>query len=92
MLKYIIKNRKEGSLGFYLVFLGGLRKIIFPEILDAFRSFVQTKDWEIIDNARKTGYRKAEEYAERLLLLYRNRKDDDSLPHYIEEEILNGLF
>ena len=92
MLKYIIKTRKEGSLGFYMVFLGGFRKIIFPEILEAFRIFVETGDWKPIDDARKAGYRKAEDYAEKLLLLYRNKKDDDSLSNSIEDEILRGLF
>ncbi len=91
MLKYIIETRKEGSLGFYVVFLGGLRKIMFPEILDAFRIFVETEDWGPVDDARKAGYRSAEEYAERLLLLYRKRKDDASLCGSIEDEILRGL-
>ena len=67
MLKHIIQNRKEGSLGFYIVFLGGLRKIIFPEILNAFQQFTETGDWEVLDNVRLAGYKKAEAYAERLL-------------------------
>jgi hypothetical protein len=92
MLQYIIKTRKEGSLGFYMVFLSGFRKIIFSEIPDAFRLFSETGDWTLIDDARKTGYRKAEDYAEKLLLLYRKKKDDDSLSNAIENEFLRGLF
>jgi hypothetical protein len=91
MLKYIIQRRKEGSLGFYIVFLGGARKVIFPEILDAFRTFVESGEWEPIDDARKKGYRKAGEYAERLLSLYRKRGDDVSLSESIEKEMLSGL-
>lgn len=92
MLRYIIKNRKEGSLGFYIVFLGGLRKIIFPEILDAFQMFVETGDWGLIDDARKAGYRRAEEYSERLLSVYRNKTEKTRLSEYIENEILSGLW
>lgn len=91
MLKYIIKNQKEGSLGFYIVFLGGMRKVLFPGILEAFRIFIETGDWAIIDDARKTCYKKAEEYAERLLSLYRNKADTLSLSKSIETEILSGL-
>jgi len=91
MLKYIIESRKEGSLGFYVVFFSALRKIIFPEILDAFRTFVEKKDWQPIDDAKKVGYRRAEEYAARLLLLYRKREDEASLSYSIENEILKGL-
>jgi hypothetical protein len=53
MLNFIISNKKEGSLGFYIVFLGGARKIIFPEILDAFQLFVDSGDWEFIDNPKE---------------------------------------
>jgi hypothetical protein len=91
MLKYIIDTRKEGSLGFYLVFLGGFRKIIFPEMLDAFRSFAAMGDWRVIENARKQGYGKAEGYAEKLLSLYREREDDASLPRSIDDKMLGGL-
>ena len=92
MLQYIINTRKEGSLGFYMVFLSGFRKIIFSEIPDAFRLFSETGDWTLIDDARKTGYRKAEDYAEKLLFLYGKKKDDDSLLNTIEDEFLKGLF
>lgn len=92
MLNFIINSKKEGSLGFYIVFLGGARKIIFPEILDAFQLFVDSGDWEFIDNARKAGYRKAEAYTDRLLAAYRNREDDVSLSKFIEKEIFGGLF
>lgn len=91
MLKYIIEKRKEGSLGFYIVFLGGLRKVIFPEILNAFQKFVETEDWTLIDNARKDGYKKAEGYAERLLLMYRSRTDTPAITESIEKEMLSGL-
>lgn len=91
MLKYIIKNQKEGSLGFYIVFLGGMRKILFPEILKAFHLFVETGNWVIIDDARRACYKKAEEYAERLLSIYRNKADKLSVSESIETEVLSGL-
>ena len=92
MLRYIMKNQKEGSLGFYVVFIGGLRKIIFPEILDAFQVFVKTGDWGFIEDARKSGYRKAVDYTERLLSVYRHHKSEKELiAKYVENEILDRL-
>lgn len=92
MLKYIIEKRKEGSLGFYIVFLGGYRRLLFPEILEAFQRFAETGDWGFVDNARKAGYRKAEDYAETLLSLYKkNRSEKEWVSKYIENEMIKGL-
>ena len=91
MLKYIIRSRKEGSLGCYLVFLGGMRKVLFPEIFEAFQKFIETKDWGQIDGARRTGYRNAVEYMEKVLSLHRTRKDGIPLADLIESELLRGL-
>jgi Family of unknown function (DUF6866) C-terminal domain len=91
MLKYIIENRKAGSLGFYLVFLGGMRKIIFPEIVSAFQTFAGMSDWDIIDQVRDEGYRKAEKYATRLLELYEEKRNTAALVESIEVELLKDL-
>jgi len=91
MLKYIIENRKEGSLGFYRVFLGGLRKIIFPEIIGAFQTFVRTGDWSVIEEARAEGYGRAEKYAVRLLELYREKSNTPALIESIESQLLKDL-
>ncbi len=92
LLKYTIENQKEGSLGFYIVFLGGYRRLLFPEILEAFQRFAETGDWGFVDNARKAGYGKAEDYAETLLSLYKkNRSEKEWVSKYIENEIIAGL-
>lgn len=91
MIKYIIENRKEGSLGFYIVFLGGYRKLLFPEIVKAFEKFVESGDWELIEDARKAGYKKAKGYAERLLSIKRDKPDRAWVSEYIEREITNEI-
>jgi hypothetical protein len=88
MLRYIIENKKEGSLGFYLVFLGGYRKPLFPEISKAFEGFVESGDWGLVENARKAGYRKASVCAERLLSFRREKKDQAWISAYIDKELL----
>jgi Family of unknown function (DUF6866) N-terminal domain/Family of unknown function (DUF6866) C-terminal domain len=92
MLRHIIENRKEGSLGFYIVYLHGYRKLLFPEIFDSFYKFAETGDWVFIDDARKGGYRKAEEYAERLLSVYKKHKSEKEwISIYVEQEMISGL-
>ncbi|MEW6416756.1 MAG: Sfum_1244 family protein [Nitrospirota bacterium] len=91
MIKYIIENRKEGSLGFYIVFIGGYRKLLFPEIARAFEKFVESGDWELIEEARKAGYKKAMGYAERMLSLRKNNRDRAWVSDYIEKEMINEI-
>jgi hypothetical protein len=91
MVKYIIENRKEGSLGFYIVFLEGYRKLLFPEIVKAFEKFIELGDWELIEDARKAGYKKARGYAERLLSIRRDNHDRKWVSEYIEGEMINEI-
>ena len=51
MLSYIIAEEREASLGFYLGFLDGMRKVLFPEIIEAFKSFKDKRDWSGIVTA-----------------------------------------
>ena len=54
-LNYIIREKKAGSLGFYLSNLKGLRHSLFPEIIPAIRKFKSQKDWTVIEQVRKIG-------------------------------------
>lgn len=64
MLSYIIKERRRASLGFYLGFLDGMRKALFPEIVEAFKGFRDDHNWQGIERARDvcraTNLRRAE--------------------------------
>lgn len=91
MLKHIIDTQKAGSLGFYIAFLGDYRRLVFNDITIAFDEFIKSKDWNIIEKARKSGYKKAMGYAEALLNLYRKTSDNTEMAGYIEREILAKL-
>jgi hypothetical protein len=75
MLWYIIENRKTSSLGFYVSQLSGVRRVIFDEIFDAYKEFLKTGDLSLIDQARKSGYEKVKDYAERLLYIYKRKEE-----------------
>jgi hypothetical protein len=85
MLNYIIKNKKTGSLGFYVSLLTGFRKIIFPDIISAYEEFLKTGNWDVIEEARAKGYKKAGDYVRRL----KEISDKDRVsPEIIEEKIM----
>jgi hypothetical protein len=90
MIRYIIETQKEGSLGFYIVFLSGYRKLLFPEISDAFQRFIETGEWDLIENARISGHKKAKAYMDRLLSFYRKNREKQ-LQTYIENDLLSEL-
>ncbi len=51
LLAYIIREQRESSLSFYIGFLDGLRKVLFPEIFDAWPRFLEDRNWQHIEQA-----------------------------------------
>jgi len=89
-LRHIVDNRKNASLGFYVAFLDGLRKEIFPELPEAFKEFVLTHRWEVIEQAISAGYGNAREYAEAMSTIYRKGKAKND-QEWVEREMQECL-
>ncbi len=51
-LSYIVREKKESTLGLYLTFLDGLREKLFPEIKAAWQQFQTDHQWRHIEEAR----------------------------------------
>lgn len=85
MLRHIIDRRNTGSLAFYLVFLGGYRTLLTKEVRTAFGEFMETGQWELIEDARQTCYGKAKKIADTLLDAY--REDPKTLGAEIDRQI-----
>ncbi len=85
MLSHIIKNKKAGSLSFFIAFIGGYRQIIFPDILPAYTEFTKTQNWDLIEKARIEGYKKAGDYVRKLKELFDKGRIS---PEIIEKEII----
>lgn len=81
-LRYIIDNKKDGSLAFYAALIDGFRKMIFPEIITAFESF--EGDWNLIEIARERGHKNASMHAQKLIGMY----EKGSSQIEIEEELI----
>ncbi|MCA1765475.1 MAG: hypothetical protein LC633_04390 [Desulfobulbaceae bacterium] len=93
MLSHIINERREASLGFYLGFLDGMRKLLFPEIIEPFNRFRDDRDWRKIERARDQGraanLRRAEILSEAAMEL--EHQDAMKIKCRIEKEILKPL-
>ncbi len=93
MLGFIIKEERKQSLGLYLSFLNGIRRILFPEIAGVIEDFVLRNqgDWETIDKVREQGwqenYRRAEEVAE----LITTTKNNDHFLQKMDERFFKPL-
>jgi hypothetical protein len=87
MLSYIIKNKKSGSLGFYMALLGGYRQNIFPDILPAYSEFMKTNNWNLIEKARNEGYKKAGGYVRCLKAMFDNGNISQEA---IEQELIQS--
>jgi hypothetical protein len=88
MLRHIIVERKAGSLAFHIALLGGMRKVIFPEITAAYDEFRNSGDWTVIEKARLLGYRKTRSYTDKLR---RIAAEERVTKEVIEEELIQKI-
>jgi hypothetical protein len=52
LLGHILAKERKSSLGFYVSFLDGMRKLLCPEINEASKQFWEDGDWSLIEKAR----------------------------------------
>jgi len=82
-LRAIIENQSRPRLSFFLVFLDGIRREIFFEIMNAFQRFVESGDWSFIEEARRAGYRRSGELQSGAIDIWRTSRDGVELAKYI---------
>jgi len=89
-LSYIVSEKRQASLGFYIANLSGIMSILFSEIKPAFDAYLKTGDWSPIETAMNEGYGTATKYAHRISEIHvegKKRKD----PAWAKEEIAKQL-
>jgi len=93
-LRHIIRKRKTASLAFYVAFLEGLLKEMFPEIIEAFQDFKHTRNWDVIDRAVADGYKTAEYYTETISTIFqegRQKYDNKWIENEMAVRLLRPL-
>ncbi|MBP8645622.1 MAG: hypothetical protein KBH99_05825 [Syntrophobacteraceae bacterium] len=89
LLSHIIQHEIHSSLGFYLSFMRPFTRVLFPEIVPAFRDFISSGDWSGIERAREAAYDKARRNGLELIRLHESGKDQDSRRN--QERIVSRL-
>lgn len=89
-LRFIISERNKTSLGLYVAFIDGLRKELFPELIEAFTKFIHTRDWKIVEEAVSVGNNNARNYVEMIIKIYRTGKEKNDMT-WTKNEIENKL-
>ncbi|KPK00542.1 MAG: hypothetical protein AMJ60_00735 [Desulfobacterales bacterium SG8_35] len=94
LLSHIVAMEKKSSLGFYLSFLDGMRKLLCPELNEASKGFWDTGDWSLLKNAGMA----CREKNEALALKFRDLKQrldkgesPEELRVWAEENVLAPL-
>jgi len=93
-LRYIVQQRRAASFALYAAFLDGLRRLLFPELVEAFREFKETGSWESVERARLSGYGAARERARLVTEIFRlgkQKKDMAWAAKEIEKTVLGPL-
>ena len=73
-----------------MAFIDGLRKELFPELIEAFPKFTQAEDWNIIEEAVSAGSKNAQGYAETIIKIYRRGKEKNDMA-WTQNEMENKL-
>ena len=93
LLSHLISEKLETSLSFYVGFLDGLRKELFPEIINAQKKFQIDRDWQGIDQARIICRDNVLQYAEKIKTIsqYIGHESDDYVRDLFNHQILLPL-
>jgi hypothetical protein len=89
-LRFIVGERRKASLGLYVAFIDGLRKELFPELIEAFPKFTRAEDWHIIEEAVSVGTKNAQCYAETIIEIYRTGKEKHDMA-WTQDQMENKL-
>ncbi len=70
MLAYIIRLKRSGSLGFYVAFLDGVRRLVLSALPAAFEAFCAGGDWAALGRARQAAFDSASALAGTLVEVF----------------------
>lgn len=69
--KKIITTRDRGALGLTIALTEGYRKVLFPEIREAYAALCRDPDWIVVERARKVGYERFRSQRDDIVRKYR---------------------
>jgi hypothetical protein len=93
LISHIVVHRKKSSLGFYRIFLDGMRKMLWKKCVEACTSFWDNENWDNIEKARQMCRKETLLRAEKLNELSRklDTEEPEGLKEWTEKELLVPL-
>lgn len=85
-LSFIAREKRAASLGFHVAFLDGARKELFPEIIDAFKAFMESREWRPVEDAIAAGRERGLGIARKMISLHREGREREDTG-WVEKEI-----
>jgi hypothetical protein len=75
----IIGNRDRAALGLTIALTDGFRKVLYPEIRQAYDEFSRHEDWDIVEQTRMSGYERFRTQRDAIVDAYRNSGGKEDL-------------
>ncbi len=85
--KKIIDTRDHGALALSLALMEGYRKVLYPEIKQAYSDFALGHDWTVVEKARRAGYERFRTERNEIENRYRTRKSTEDFIKALKEQI-----
>jgi len=85
-LKLIVDGKDRGTLGLAIGFMEGYRRLLFPEIREAYRMYPGSVNWKEVDEVRRNGFNRFQGIRQAVLALY-NSGDPEVFRRGLQEMI-----
>lgn len=92
-LGYIIKNELDTTLSLYVTMLDGIRETLFSDILEGWKHFIDSKNFDHIETVRQQGWTKCMALTKQIETIYQNswQLSDEQVLTEFESKVLIPL-
>ena len=70
--KWIVETRDRGALSLTVALMEGYRRVLFPEMKEAYVEFSRHEEWSAVEQARSAGYQRFRKLRDGIVELFRN--------------------
>ena len=75
-LRNIVYTRDRGALGLFIGLIDGYRRLLFPEVREAYGRFLMDGKWDVVEEARRNGYDRFLAIRRKVLELFAGNNED----------------
>ncbi len=86
----IIESRDRGAFGLSIALAEGYRRVLYPEIREAYATLSSIGDWDAVEQVRRAGYERFRSQRDSLVSAYRGRKRKEDIAAAVREMLANS--